>query len=254
MRTILAPALLLALLLPATAHSQPGALDLSMRSEASSRAPGAQSPYHAIPPLPGTLDAPFQSLPPPIGRDVVSPEPIGSNTIARPGYDAHILEDGRLLLDERYLHTGASSDPSVGPRVFGVFDLTDMFSPEDPYLGDKLELLHQTFAQRVALREADNGRVMDRALAALPGYLQGVWQHEDWDLATRRHILFALWDECAEEGNPLLVAGGRQARRQIEDFIAAVLPPGSADGYLDDEITAFNQTRSSLAKFAPRGQ
>jgi hypothetical protein len=213
------------------------------------------SEYHAVPPLPYRLVSPMQSLPPPQALGAEKPlPPIAGRVIERPGYDALIHDDGRLLMDTRFLRTGLGSDPggrSSGP--WATFDLTDLLSPQDPYRGDKLSLLHETFAQRAHLREKHNELVMDRALAALPRYLDEIWHNENWDLATRRHVLFALWDECIEQGSELEQQGGAAARRQIEDYIRAVLPPGSRGAFRDEEITAFNQTRTSLATFAPGG-
>lgn len=256
MRLLLAPVLLVFFVMNPSAHAQPGHQVSGVETGPAPAAapPGQHSPYHAVPPLPYSLHAPLQSLPPPAAgsTETSSTRPYGAGAvIQQPGYEARILEDGRLVVDNRFLATGISSDPQVGPRVFGVFDLTDMLAPQDPYLSDKLELLHQTFARRVAMREAYDERVMAGALLALPEYLQKIWSQEGWAPATRRHILFALWDDCAESGGATLVAGGRRARLQIEEFIRAVLPPGSEHAFRPHEIAAFNRKRTSLARFAP---
>lgn len=240
-------------LLTGPVWAQPGRdVELTSKRVPTSAPPGQHSPYHAVSALPYDLSAPLQSLPPPLRSELGNPPPNGTGgVIGQPDYNAQILEDGRIVFDSRLLDTGVSSSSTVGPRLFGVFDLTDMLAPQDPYISAKLALLHRTFAQRVAMREEHNVRVMDRALAALPAYLQEIWQHQAWDPATKRHILFALWDECAEGGDELLASGGSAARLQIEEFIQAQLPAGTANAYSKHELRAFNRARTSLATFAP---
>jgi hypothetical protein len=220
--------------------------------------PGTHAPQHAVPPLPYTLASPMPSLPPPQAMGSEEPlPPTAGALLQRPGYNAHILEDGRIVFDERFLRTGLSNDPVNGPRAFASFDigdsLTRLFGDDpslDPYLSDKLELLHETFAKRVELRFEHNELEMDRALGALPQYLSAVWNEPTWDKATKRRILFALWDECAEDGHQLLVDGGNEARQTITSFIGQWLPAGSDDGYTDTELAGFNKIRTSRVAFA----
>jgi hypothetical protein len=197
------------------------------------------------------------SLPPPqkAGAEEPLPQPAG-HVIQRPGYVAEINEDGRLIFDSDFLRTGLDTDPVMGPRLAATFDLGDMLSSIlsngqslDPYVSDKLDLLHDTFAQRVALREANDALVMDRAIANLPDYLLAVWNEPNWDHRTKRRVLFALWDECAEQGNDTLREGGKRARQAIERFIATVLPEGSPHGYNPTELAALNHIRTSQARF-----
>ena len=220
--------------------------------------PGSRAPQHAVPPLPYTLVSPMPSLPPPQAMGSEEPLPPTAGTvIQRPGYNAQILNDGKLVFDERFLQTGLKNDPTTGPRYGGSFDigdiLTGIFTDNpglDPYLGDKLELLHDTFAQRVELRREYNELSMDRAIAALPSYLGAVWEEPSWDLPTKRRILFALWDECAEDGDELLAYGGAEARKTIASFISHYIPEGSAQGYTPGEIAKFNKMRTSRVAFA----
>ncbi len=190
-----------------------------------------------------------------MGSEEPLPATAGS-VLQGPGYEAQILNDGRLVFDDRFLQTGLTNDPTTGPRYGGSFDVGDILtrlftdSPGlDPYLGDKLDLLHATFAQRVELRREYNNLSMDRAIAALPAYLSAVWNEPSWDMPTKRRILFALWDECAEDGDDSLVAGGTAARESITSFIGQYVPEGSADAYTDDEIASFNKIRTSTVAF-----
>ncbi len=221
--------------------------------------PSSHAPQHAVPPLPYTLQSPMPSLPPPQAMGSEEPLPVGAGAaLTRPGYEAHILEDGRLVFDDRFLRTGLSNDPVNGPRMGATFDigdiLTGLFTDNpgfDPYVSDKLEVMHETFAKRVEIREKHNEQTMDRALAALPQYLTAVWNEPSWDVRTKRRILFALWDECAEDGDALLVDGGRAARQSIITFVGQRLPEGSPHGYTEAELSSFNQMRSSRVAFAP---
>jgi hypothetical protein len=224
--------------------------------------PGSHSPYQAVPPLPYTLQSPMPSLPPPQEMGAEEPLPPGAgHVMQRPGYNAMIHDDGRLIFDAQFLRTGLNNDPMIGPRYAGTFDIGDILTNLfvdgpgfDPYVSDKLELLHETFAQRVELRSAHNELIMDRALSALPEYLSAVWNEPSWDLPTRRRILFALWDECAEDGSELTREGGEAARKSIMSFIERTLPAGSAEGYSNKELSALNQIRSSYVAFAPDTQ
>lgn len=214
--------------------------------------------YHAIPPLPFS-ESPMPTLPPPQKMGAEEPLPPGAgHVMQRPGYDALMHDDGRLIFDARFLRSGLSSDPMTGPRHTATFDvgdiLTSLFADGpgfDPYVSDKLELMHDTFAQRVELRQAHKELVMDRALSALPAYLNAVWNEPSWDIATKRRILFALWDECAEGGDELVRSGGEEARQTITSFIRSTLPAGSPEAYTPEELSAFNQVRGSQIFFTP---
>jgi hypothetical protein len=92
---------------------------------------------------------------------------------------------------------------------------------------------------------------MRRALDDLPVYLEAVWQQTAWSPAVRRRVLFALWDETAEEGNALLVAGGAEARATIEHFIARRIPPGHRHAFTQGELSELNRMRTSRHAFAP---
>lgn len=230
-------------------------------AQPSATVPGAPESYagHAVPPLPFEMDTPMPSLPPP--QEVGAEEPLppgGGHLIQRPGYDALIADDGRLLFDSRFLRNGLGLDPLYGPSASATFDIGDslinIFRPgnaQDPYLSDKLDLLHETFSQRVHLREKHSELMMDRALAGLPGYLEAIWEQEQWSLQTRRRILFALWDECAENGEFAIREGGAEARKSIEAFLRKHATADGTSAYSAEELSALNQIRSSKAEFAP---
>lgn len=140
----------------------------------------------------------------------------------------------------------------VIPVIGGTFDPTDWLmrrNRQDPYAAKKLALLDATRDERVRIgnrhraeRLALTPQIVERnlaALAALP------------DARARKQALFELWDECAETGEPGVVAGGEAARRLVIGFIRAHLPAGSPDGFTPDELAALARSKRSTARFQP---
>ena len=77
------------------------------------------------------------------------------------------------------------------------------------------------------------------AARALPRHLQAIWDDRARGAADRRKLLFALWDECADDEN------GAAARATIIEFVRARLPRGAADGYTEAELDELNRGRST---------
>jgi hypothetical protein len=147
-------------------------------------------------------------------------------------------------------------DPVRGLWVVASFDVTDMLMRavgQDPYAYEKLKLLDSTREERARLRLKHRRVVMQRALDQLPAYVNTIWSRSEIPVATRRRVLFELWEEAAERGSPDEVAGGAQARRTIEMFVVDKLPPGSRDAFTAQELAAFNRTRDCLTAFLPYG-
>ena len=215
------------------------------------------SEFHATPPLPRVLPSPMPGLPPPRARGAqVDPLASGGWSVSTgaAGWSAQVGPDGRIQFDGRALGAGAGVDPVLGLLAWLQFDSTDAAmraARQDPYLAAKLRLMDESRAERMRMRAAHDEEVMARAIDDLPAYLAAVWSVQAWSPAERRRVLFALWDEAAEDGNELLRAGGAAARATIERFIAARLPPGSRHAYRADELAALNRLRTSRAPFAP---
>ncbi|HLU67530.1 MAG TPA: hypothetical protein VKZ63_14710 [Kofleriaceae bacterium] len=229
---------------------------------AAAQAPGqtpplgtASSEYHAVPPLPRVYPSPMPSAPPPARVSGEIGDPGGwAYQVGGRGWSASIGEDGRIHFDDESLGAGAGASPLYGLLAWLQFDTTDAImraARQDPYLAAKLAAMDETRPQRMELRARHDRLVMDRALAHLPAYLAAVWREAAWSPAERRRILFALWDEAAEDGNELLRAGGAEARCIIERFIAQELPPGSRHAFAPAELAALNRIRSSRQPFAP---
>jgi hypothetical protein len=142
----------------------------------------------------------------------------------------------------------------VAPTIIsGGFDATDAMMRrhgQDPYASRKLKYLDSTRDERAAIgarnRKLDlqqSAILMQRDLARLAAALP--------DPTARREALFELWDDCAEAGDPDLVAGGAAARALVVGYIRAHHAAGTADGYTAAELATLNRRRRSTAAFAP---
>jgi hypothetical protein len=208
--------------------------------------------HHAVPPPPVFFPSPLPTIPPP-SRNAPE-EPLLRFTVGSAPFEAEVREDGSIEFADHHGGLWAGADPIVGLAAILSLDAGDeamRAARTDPYLPQKLRILEETREERWVLRRAHDERVMQRALDDLPRYLDAVWSERRWSAADRRRLLFALWDEAAEEGNQLLRAGGAEARRIIEEFVAYRLPPGSRHAFHAGELARLNRLRSSRQAFAP---
>lgn len=212
---------------------------------ARAQAPGQTVPLEsaAVPPLPENIPSPRPTLPPPEGRAQLAV------VFDNGGFSAVIGEDGSIDFVDRSLGGGAM--PLLAWLSFDATDVVMRAAGEDPYLAEKLRIMEGTREERMAVRRRHDRVVMRRALDDLPAYLDAVWRQTAWSPAIRRRILFALWDEAAEEGNALLVAGGAEARATIEGFIARTIPPRSRHAFSSRELAELNRIRASRRAFDP---
>ena len=209
--------------------------------------PIAGSRYHAVPALPEVYPSPLPSLPPP-SRAGETGGQIGV-VLNQGGFSAVLGADGSIVFVDHSFGGGATL--LLAWVSFDVTDAVMRSADQDPYLMQKIRIMDATRGERMAVRERHDRVVMRRALDDLPVYLEAVWQQTAWTPAIRRRILFALWDEAAEEGNELLVAGGAEARATIERFIAHRIPPGHRHAFTGGELTELNRVRTSRHTFAP---
>jgi hypothetical protein len=141
----------------------------------------------------------------------------------------------------------------IVPVVSGSVDVSDWLMRrhgQDPYAARKLATLDATRDERVAIGKRHRAAELARATDTVLRQLEALWA-SPVDLAERKQGLFELWDDCAESGDPEVVAAADAARRLIIDFIRAHLPAGSADAYTPAELAALARTRSSQAAFTP---
>jgi hypothetical protein len=238
------------------------ALFVIMTVAGSARAQGVHWPrQHAEPPLEESVEGALPPPPSPVERGERGPDnrtgpadDDGGYTYEATGFEARIGADGRVRFHDRSSIRGEGIVTPFFLFVVGSIDVTDMIMRrlgQDPYGYEKRAFLESTFEQRARMRMRFDERTMETALVALPSYLGRVWRYQPWDAALRKRVLFALWDECAEDGNPLMREGGAQARRIIEEFMRSELPEGSPAGFTAAEIAALNRRRTSERAFAP---
>lgn len=141
----------------------------------------------------------------------------------------------------------------VIPVLGGGFDVTDWLMRgrgQDPYGARKRALLDATRDERVQIGSHHRAAELARAPELVHRNLEALWARTA-DLGERKRGLFELWDDCAETGDPAVVAAGEAARRMIIGFIRARLPAGSAGAYTAAEIAALARTQRSKAAFQP---
>lgn len=204
--------------------------------------------HHAVPPAPELFPTPLPGLPPP-SRNAPVEATIGFRLIATT-FTAHVGPDGAIDFGEGRAGFWAGGDPVTGLAALIQFD-GDAWAGNDPYVAEKLKVMEATREERWEMRRAHDVMVMQRALDDLPRYLDAVWSRPGWSASTRRQLLFALWDEAAEDGSELLRQGGAEARRIIEEYVAWRLPPRSRHAFGGAELTRLNRTRQSRRVFAP---
>jgi hypothetical protein len=209
--------------------------------------PAAGSRYHAVPALPEVFPSPMPSLPPPARAGETGGQ-IGV-VLNQGGFSAVLGEDGSIDFVDH--HVGGGAMVLLAWLSFDATDEAMRAANQDPYLAQKLRIMDATRDERMAVRRQHDAVVMRRALDDLPVYLEAVWQQTAWSPAIRRRVLFALWDEAAEEGSDLLVAGGAEARATIEQFIARRIPPGHRHAFSRGELAELNRIRTSRHSFAP---
>lgn len=213
---------------------------------------GSSPPQHAVPPIPYALPSPLPTIPPPSRNAPM--EPTIGFSMWNGKFTARVDPDGSIHFDDGDGGVFVGVDPIVGLFALLSFDTSDSAmraAREDPYLAEKLRIMELTREERHEMRRRHDVVVMQRALDDLPRYLDAVWRQRRWSAQDRRRVLFALWDEAAEDGNELLRQGGAEARRLIEEFIAYRIPPGSRDRFRTHELVRFNRVRQSRQAFAP---
>jgi len=155
--------------------------------------------------------------------------------------------------------SGSTTDPGdrsktvIVPILSGGFDVTDWLMRSysgDPYASKKLAFLDSTRDERVQIGGKHRSAQLARSTQLIRKTLDALWASPA-DLAARKRALFELWDDCAEAGDPDLVAGGQAARGLVIGFIRAHLPKDGADAYTPDELTALSRARQSKAPFQP---
>jgi hypothetical protein len=157
--------------------------------------------------------------------------------------------------------TGDDQKPDQGqtpiPVIAGGFDVTDWIARKalgkakgDPYAARKRAALEATFDERLEMGRMHRKQALDHAEQSAQASLESLWS-SNASLRDKKEGIFEMWDDCAESGEPVVVAAGARARLQIVRFIRVRLPRGSDAAFTSAELDSFNAHKTSHARFAP---
>jgi hypothetical protein len=188
-------------------------------------------------------------------EDLGRPTGGGTYRAERRTFKADVAEDGSVRLrDKPNWQGGFFADPKEGVGYRATFDVTDWLMRmhgEDPYLYNKMKWLEDTREERQQMALAYRARSLRESVYKLPDLLSRVWYDEALSPVERRRAIFLLWDECAEKGDPEVLAASREVRATIVGFVRRVAPRGSAGAYGAEELEKLNAERESEALFDP---
>ncbi|MEQ8978342.1 MAG: hypothetical protein RL846_10455, partial [Deltaproteobacteria bacterium] len=224
-------------------------------------APGYGEPGGAVgPAAPGSVAELAPGLAPPRVEDAPilppAPPPAAPYTELRPQAGGGYVSKHRSFT-ARIEHDGTIEfeDHIAGYTGLGFwFDVTDTvmaIGGDDAYAAAKRRVLEDTRDLRVAMAAEACEQRLDETLYALKSDLEGIWIDPKLTTEAKRRMIFQLWDDCAEDGDPSIVDHGKMARITIIEFVKKALPAGSPFAYTRDELVALNERRASKARFEP---
>jgi len=172
-------------------------------------------------------------------------------------YHAEISSDGRIKFRDRpnvEIEGIRISEEYLIPVIAGRFDVTDAIMAslgETLYPYRKLKLMDESREMRAGMAQADHAHQLKKALKNYSRHLHWLWNQAPLPVWERKKALFALWDECAEEGSVAVLTTARSIRAKTLMFIRKKLPKGTQHAYSTSELETLNQQRQSSEKFAP---
>jgi len=185
--------------------------------------------------------------------DLIEQAPRGDHAVMVPGLSKEQRGEQSALIHDDDTPEHAAIVPVIG----GGFDLTAWVSQKalgkaqgDVYAARKRVALEQTFDERVEMGLTFRKQRLDHVDQTVRESLDRLWASR-LALRDKKQALFELWDDCAEAGEPAIVAAAVRARADIVGFVNAHLAPGSIDAFSPAELDALNAHRSSHARFAP---
>ncbi len=152
----------------------------------------------------------------------------GTFTADHTTYTAKVARDGTVTLHDK---------PGVGLGSIG-----------DPYASAKLGFLDRTRDQRIEVGKIYRREQLARSVELMTANLDRLWATTT-DLATRKELVFELWDDCAETGDDDVVDAGAAARAALARYVQVKLR--GADRYTASELARLNTHRQSKAVFDP---
>jgi hypothetical protein len=182
-------------------------------------------------------------------RFVVVEEPDGSFSSDEGAFTGYIHPDGTVSMVDK---------PALQLHGLGAsFDITDIAmraAGMDPYASAKLRHLDNTRDMRVELGKQHRASLLAASPDLMRGNIEAALASVS-DAQARKQVLFELWDECAETGEPALVEAGTAARATILEYIQQEMTGPNA--YTLSDLRRLNSRRTSSIAFepytAPRG-
>lgn len=142
---------------------------------------------------------------------------------------------------------------TIGVRIGGLADILTRGKTARA----RRDFLEDTAPLRAKLR-AKYQRVREReSIAELGDTLRRIWADPSLDAASKRRIIFDMWDECIEadpRASPEDAERAKataKARRVIEAFVRREVPASSTDRFAPSELRRLNALRRSRASFDP---
>lgn len=193
------------------------------------------------------------------GGDSSAWRPSGGGTMraTKQPFNAEIRRDGTIVFGDRpnvALEGIRLSEQYQIPVLAGRFDVTDAVMSalgEKLYPYRKMKLMDESREMRMGMAAASHKESLKSALKNYDKHLRWVWSQGSMSVWKRKEVLFALWDECAEEGSSAVVASAKSIRAMTLAFIRRQLPEDSSDAFTTSELSQLNKRRRSDAAFAP---
>jgi hypothetical protein len=217
----------------------------------------ASPPADALPPgaLGGEVRAPKPYVPTGNAeRDSLGPrmehDGDGGYVEDRAGFSARVDRDGTIHFRDK----GSAQLGGEGAGTLVTFDLTDAVMRalgDDPYAYEKMKIMERTREVRAGMKLRERDRALHEAAVKITARLDRLWRQPAWTAAQKRRLIFMLWDEVAETGDPEVRRGATAVRALIVKFVRARLPRTSADAFTDEELELLNRGRQSKEPFAP---
>jgi hypothetical protein len=148
---------------------------------------------------------------------------------------------------------GNDNKPTHGgtvPLISGGFDVGDALMNSDPYGAEKMNFIRQTKEARDALYAQHKKQGLAHSKMDMRIRLNAVLT-KAINSATKRAQIFAMWDECIENGNDDEHQAATIARETVIDFVKEHFAVASSDAYSAAELSELNAKRTSTALFAP---
>lgn len=161
-------------------------------------------------------------------------------------WSAKISRGGRVEFEDKL--------PISPGGVNLAFDLTELamrMRGDTIYVPQKRKFLAESSETRVEMARHVNKENLIQSVLDLRSRLLTIWDNEHLTLAEKKQKLFAIWDECAEEGSEDILNMGSMIRISVVGFIGRHLPLGSELAYSEADLEKLNGGRQSQAEFVP---